>query len=74
MESLWCALRHWRTNGHCYQSHSHVVHVHFLSYTRLSYYHLHDPCFLDEYEAVHFSGEEKSIAVFIVSLKFLTTH
>lgn len=67
MESFWRTVGHRRTDGHCYQPHSDVVHVYLFSYPGLPYYCLHDPCFLDEHEAVYIGGKEKSVAVFVES-------
>ena len=73
MEGLWCSVCHWRTDGDCYQPHSYVVHVYFLSYVGFSNYYLHGACFLDEHEAVHPCGEKKSVAVFVIPCHAVTT-
>ena len=53
MAGLWGLRRHRRPPGYCNLTDSHVVHVYFLSHPRFSAHHLHDHCFLDEYEAVY---------------------
>ena len=60
MEGLWRSFSHRRQDGHCHQPHPYVVHVHFITHTRLSHCDLHDPCVLDEYETLYEGPKEKS--------------
>ena len=59
MESFWGTFRHWRQDGHSHQSHPHVVYVHFTTYPGFPNCNLYDSCFLDEYETLYESQEEK---------------
>ena len=63
MAGLWRLCGHWRQAGYCHIPHPHVVHVYFFPYTGLSYHHLYDPGFLDEYKTVYAGSPEKPVAV-----------
>ena len=69
MAGFRCSFLNWGQNGHCYQSHPHVVHVHFPAHARLSYYYLYDTCILVEYEKIYPGQEKKSVEVFIGSFE-----
>jgi len=56
---------HWRKIRHRDQPDPHVVHLYFLPYHGFSYYYLHGPRLLDEYEKIHEGSETKSLVLFI---------
>lgn len=60
MESLWRMCSHWQQAGYCYSTYPPVVHLHIFSHTGFAHCALHDPCFLDEYQALYLDAPPQS--------------
>lgn len=70
MECLWGLFGHWQQDGNCHQQHPPLFYVCLHSYNWLAYYHLHDTCFLAEYEKVYLGSEKKSLVLSVRELNY----
>lgn len=53
--------RYWRKTGYCQFPYQDVVYLHFISDYGFTRYHLHDPCFLDQYQKLYPCRSQKPV-------------
>ena len=63
MECLWRLYRYRQPYGYCYQPHPPVFYIHIPDNNGIPDYYLFDIGFLEKYEKVCESGEEKSVVL-----------
>jgi hypothetical protein len=65
MECLRCLFRYRRPDGYCYQPDPPVFYLYLAADNGFSYYYLYDIGFLEKYEKICESSEEKSVVLFV---------